>query len=807
MSRLHNLLPFALAVAGCGSIDKFLEGTQPADARLSMELQSPAVTIIQGEEVTLLATVTRIGDFAGPVVISVEALPVGMTAEVGSASTTGAVTTAPVTIRVTTGAPPGVHALRVRGHADPVPVDGTAQLAVTVVKPPDFSLALSQPAFTIARGGIAPATVLLSRTNFDSPVTLSLTGAPGVAAAFGTNPATGGSTTMTLSVGGGVAPGIYEMTLRGAGPGLADRTLSFSVTVIADPIQLIMTSGLSVRQGSVVHADIIVNRGGYAGSVALSAENLPAGVTAAFEPASPTSTSAVMSLVLQLTVVPSTYLVRVRGQGTGVPDATTDFNLTVNPSGITLSLSPQAVSLFQGTSVTSTLTIGRTALDDAVALSVEGAPPGLTITPVPASVAANVSTLTVTASGAATPGVYSITILAIPTGWPPGASQTVTLGVTVRSLPTGAGNVLLDWSGCAAPDWVAVQDGTGPWIQEIPDAGVVGFSVTSAKGGFAFVESGNTVAVRYLTQAELTAKTLDMCPPPTGSGPKTITGLGVHSSALEQFSYSLGGAIAVSSGASPSFSLVGVREGVHDLIGWGMTAGVLGLRGYLLRDLDLPNGASLGSVDLTGVGSFAPVRPLLTVVFNFGDLVSHSMSYLTTPACTVNPLYIGAFGTSAVMSGVPGPLQRVDDFHLLTVTALGSGRTRVLTQTFRAMTARTLTLPPLLGVPVIATVPASYMVLQATVGSIPLAYNGSVTFRYVAGTRSMSVSASVGYAGTSFVALSIPDFSAVPGWPNASAIGPGEHGIWNLSLDGSTSSGSLCTDNRSTVFFNQQGSF
>jgi hypothetical protein len=805
--RHYNLLLFAMAVAGCGSIDKFLEGTQPAEARLTMALQPSAVTIVQGEEETVLATVTRVGDYAGPVVIIVEAVPFGVTAEVGSASTTGAVTTVPVTLRVTTSAAPGSHALRVRGHADPVPVDGTAQLALMVLEPPGYSLALSQTAFTIARGGIAPATVLFSRTNFDAPVTLSLSGAPGITATFGTNPASGGSAAMTLSVDPGVAPGTYDMTLRGTGPDLAERSVSFSVTVTTDPIQLLMTPGLSVRQGSVVTADIIVNRGGYVGPVALSAENLPAGVTASFDPASPTSTSSVITLVLQLTVSPSTYLVRVRGKGDGVPDATADFNLTVNVSGLALSLTPAAVSLFPGTSVTSTLTLLRTALDDAVALSVEGAPPGLTVTPVPASVAANVSTLTVTASGAATPGVYLITIRAIPAGWPPGVSQTVTLDVTVRSLPTGGGNVLLDWSRCAAPDWVAVQDGTGPWTRVIPDAGVVGFSVTSGKGGFAFVEAGNTVVVTYLTQAELTARTFDLCPPLPQQGPKTITGLGVHNSLLEQFTYSLGGATALSTGASPTFSLVGVREGVHDLIAWGTTTGVFGLRGYLLRDLDLPNGASLGSVDLTGVGSFAPARPLLTVIFNVGDLVSHSMSYLTTASCTANPLYIGAFGTSAVMSGVPGPLQRADDFHLLTVTAAATGRTRVLTQAFRTMSARTVTLPPLVGIPAISTLPAGYTILQATIGTIPTAYNGVVTFRYVAGTRSMSVNASIGYAGTSFAVLSMPDFSAVPGWPNASAIGPGEHGIWNLSLDGSSSSGSLCAENRTTVFFNQQGPF
>jgi len=97
--RHSNLLLFAMAVAGCGSIDKFLEGTQPAEARLTMGLQSSAVTIVQGEEETVLATVTRVGDYAGPVVITVEAVPFGVAAEVGSASTTGAVTTAPIPFR------------------------------------------------------------------------------------------------------------------------------------------------------------------------------------------------------------------------------------------------------------------------------------------------------------------------------------------------------------------------------------------------------------------------------------------------------------------------------------------------------------------------------------------------------------------------------------------------------------------------------------------------------------------------------------------------------------------------------------
>ena len=807
MSRHYNLLVLVLATGGCGSIDKFLEGNQPADARLRVTLQSSAVSVEQGREETVVVTVTRVGEYSGPVTISVEGVPFGVTAEVGSASTAGAETQASVTLRVGASAAPGSYTLLVRSHADPIPVDGTAPLGLTVTQPPAYALALSLPGLVIARGGIAPVTVQLSRTNYSAPVTLSLTGTPGITASFGTNPVSGSSAPMTVAVAAGVAPGNYDMILRGVGAGLAERSTTFPVTVTADPLQLVMGPGLSVPQGSVVTSDIILNRAGFAGPVTLTAENLPAGVTASFNPASPTATSAVMTLFIQPTVTPSTYSVQVRGSGGGVPDATVDFNLVVNPSGLSLVLNPEAVSLFQGTSTSAIVTLGRNNLDGVVALSVEGTPPGVTVGLNATSVSGSSATLSIETDPDAAPGAYPVTIRAIPASWPPGASRTAILTVTVRATPTGGGNVLLDWSGCALPNWVAVQDGNGAWEQKIPDAGVVSFSLTADKGGIAFVESGNSVVVRYHTRAELTAATLNMCPAVQSSGSKTITGFAVHSGTGEVFAHSLGGATATSSGASPNFTLVGVREGVHDLVGWGTTSGAFGLRGFLRRGIDLPDGGALDPVDFLGVGSFAPQRNTLSVLLNQNDAVSHSMSYLTTALCTANPLYFNVLGTTSLMSGVPAPLQRPEDLHLVTVTASGFRRTRVATLAFQLMSGRTLVLPPLLTVPAVTTLPAGYKALQAVLSSLPAVYNGTVTFRYTAGTRAMSISASMGYIGTGAVVLAMPNFGAVSGWPNAAAIGSGESGTWNYSVDGSSGPKALCTELGTTVFHNQQGSF
>ena len=754
-----------------------------------------------------MVTVTRVGEDTGPVAITIEGVPFGVTAEVGSASLAGAETSAPVTLRVSPAAAPGSYTMLVRSRANRIPVDGTAPLGLTVTQPPAYALSVSLPVLTVAQGGIAPVTVQLARTNYDAPVTLSLTGNPGITASFGANPVSGGAVPMTVGVAAGVMPGSYDMILRGTAAGLADRNTTFSVKVIDDPVQLVLGPGLNVPQGSVVNTNVILNRAGLSGPVVLTAENLPAGVTVTFTPAAPTATSAVMTLFIQPTVAPSTYALRVRGSAPGVPDATAEFNLVVSPSGLSLVLNPDAVSIFQGTSATSTLTLARNNLDGVVSLSVEGAPPGVTIRFDSASVTGSSAVLTILTEPDVAPGAYPVTIRAVPASWPPGGSRTVILTVTVRPTPSGGGNVLLDWSGCAQPNWVAMQDGTGLWVQQLPVAGVVSFSLTGDKGGIAFVESGNTVVVRYHTRAELTQATLNMCPPVLTPGPKTITGFAVHSGATEVFSYSLGGALASSSLASPNFSLVGVRDGIHDLIGWGTTAGSFGLRGFLRRDIDLPSGGTLDPVDFLGIGSFAPQRNTLSVLLNQGDQVSHSMSYLTTALCTANPLYANVLGTTALMSGVPAPLQRPEDLHLVTVTASGFRRTRVATLAFHLMSGRSLVLPPLIALPTVSTVPAGYKALQAVINSMPVVYDGTVNFRYTAGTKAMSISASMAYIGTGAVVLAMPDFGAVPGWPNAAAIGVGESGTWNYSVDGSSGPGALCTELGTTLYNNQQGTF
>jgi hypothetical protein len=94
-----------------------------------------------------------------------------------------------------------------------------------------LGLSRSPAALSIAQGGSAPTTVLLTRTNFTDAVTLSLAGAPsGVTGSFSPPAPTGTSSTLTVSVGPAVTPGTYNLTINGTS-GAGPRSTGLTLTV------------------------------------------------------------------------------------------------------------------------------------------------------------------------------------------------------------------------------------------------------------------------------------------------------------------------------------------------------------------------------------------------------------------------------------------------------------------------------------------------------------------------------------------------------------------------------------------------
>ncbi|NJD10111.1 MAG: hypothetical protein FIB01_06545, partial [Gemmatimonadetes bacterium] len=190
-----------------------------------------AVTLVPGGNVPVNVTIRRSGGFTGGVSVGVQGHPTGVTWSVSPVLVTDSLAT--ITLAASFAVTPGTYALTVWGSAAGLS-NREAPLQLTVPVAPGFSLSLSNSAITSAPGG-APQTVSvqLTRTGgFADTVRLAMTGLPaGITATF-TPAATVGNAQLTIAVTTADA-GTYTGTVRANATGLAERTATISVTVIA----------------------------------------------------------------------------------------------------------------------------------------------------------------------------------------------------------------------------------------------------------------------------------------------------------------------------------------------------------------------------------------------------------------------------------------------------------------------------------------------------------------------------------------------------------------------------------------------
>ncbi len=90
----------------------------------------------------------------------------------------------------------------------------------------------------------------------------------------------------------------------------------------------------SLPRGSTAELTVTVARlAGFTGAITLSAEGLPAGVTAAFAPATVpgSSTTSTLALTASASATVGTVVATVRAKATGVTDATSQVVIGVTP--------------------------------------------------------------------------------------------------------------------------------------------------------------------------------------------------------------------------------------------------------------------------------------------------------------------------------------------------------------------------------------------------------------------------------------------------------------------------------------------
>ncbi|MEO8030571.1 MAG: hypothetical protein ABI765_06970, partial [Gemmatimonadota bacterium] len=396
---------------------------------------------------------------------------------------------------------------------------------LTVSAAPDYSLSLAPAALSITQATTGTSVVTLTRSNFATAVTLSLGGAPaGVTGAFAPAAPTGTSSTLTVTVGAAVAAGVYNLTVDGTGTAGA-RSTPLTLTVVATPDYAlsIVPDTVTIVQGATGTGAVTIARTNFAGSVALSLSGAPAGVTGAYAPAATTGTTSTLTLTVGAAAAAGVYPLSVNG--TGTPGArSTPVVLKVIPAAAdyALSLSSAAVSVIQGGTGTSTVTITRTNFTGAVTLSLGGAPTGVTGAYAPAAPTGTTSTLTITVAGTVAAGTYNLTVNGASTA---GAHSTP----LVLTVTAAAANYSLSMT----PATLAVVKGTSGTstvnITRTNFTGAVTLSLTGAPAGVtgAFNPTAPTTASSVLTltvASSAAAGTYTLTIHGTGTpGPKTTT--------------------------------------------------------------------------------------------------------------------------------------------------------------------------------------------------------------------------------------------------------------------------------------------
>jgi hypothetical protein len=290
------------------------------------------------------------------------------------------------------------------------------------------------------------------------------------------------------------------------------------------------------------------------------------------------------------------------------------------------------------------------------------------------------------------------------------------------------------------------------------------------------------------SQAELTAGTIAACG--TGVSPTTKTvNVTVNGVGMTDFAnISLGGGFGFATGFGTNpVAISGVNTGTFDLVAYrtGLAGASATDKAQFIRDLNVPDGGSAGTVDFNGSSAFTVASATITLAgASGGETILQSMQYLTGASCTFGILNTTQNATAPTLTayGIPAAQQRASDYHVISVSAAtGSTATRTILTSFHTLANKTVTLGAALPTPTITVLTAAYKRLQAAL-TLPAEYTSGATLTYSQQgvSRTASVTASAAYLGSQNVTLAFPDFAGVAGWTDSWAPASGATANWTL---------------------------
>jgi PQQ enzyme repeat len=335
---LSTSIPVALTVTASGP------SGPPSNADFTLKATPSTLALAPGASGQVTLSSTAMDGFSGAIAVTVAGVPTGVTV---SPSTISVTVNNPLVITLTAAsdAPATATPVQVRfiGTSGKLSHTAAIQLTITVVGPtgPDFSITATPDTMTVAQGlQSGEVQIAVTGTNgFSGDVTYTVSGLPtGVTVIPSSSTLQSGWTEPMVFQATADAPiGNATVTITGTS-GVLTHNATVALTVTAPPppdfVALVLSpTDLTIKAGSIGTVSVTATAtDGYTGTIDVSVENLPTGVTmspvtAALTPGVPQT----FTLAAAITAQPATSTVTFLGQVNSA-SGTADLNLTIAAS-------------------------------------------------------------------------------------------------------------------------------------------------------------------------------------------------------------------------------------------------------------------------------------------------------------------------------------------------------------------------------------------------------------------------------------------------------------------------------------------
>lgn len=416
--------------------------------------------------------------------------------------------------------------------------------------------------------------------------------------------------------------------------GTVSRTVTLTVVPPPDLALAFGTPGLTVAPGSAGAVSVLATRsGGFAAALDLALLAPPAGLGGTFSPNPMTGGASSLTVQAAAGLAPGTYGLTVQASGGGLVRTATLAVTVASGDGFTLSTAPPALDVPQGGNGLLAVNLARTGgFAGEVALSLQGAPAGVTGTFLPNPAAGSTASLTVTVGAAVAPGSYTLTVQ--------GASGALVQGIAFVLNVAQAADFSL---GLGAPALSLAQGGAASVAVVVTRiagfGGAIAFTLLDAPAGLggAFAPNPATGNVTDLTlSAPAAAPGVHPLRVQGSSGALTrtanlsVTVTSAPDFALQASPASLNAPQGGGAGATVAIQRSGGFTGAVALSLLGAPAGVAGV--FTPASASGPSSTLAVSVD----AAVAPGTYPLTVQGQNGALVHGApLSLLVTPSLTL----------------------------------------------------------------------------------------------------------------------------------------------------------------------------